>query len=110
MAPCRFRCAQMGLESERQHRMVLALCSMSAKPSWRPQRKSSLICGGFFDVPGVKQRLGELDTLMAAETFWNNREQAQKLIDEASSLRKRIDPLFEAEKKLEDLQVMLELY
>ena len=47
---------------------------------------------------------------MAAETFWNNREQAQKLIDEASSLRKRIDPLFEAEKKLEDLQVMLELY
>jgi peptide chain release factor 2 len=53
--------------------------------------------------------MGELDALMAAETFWNNREQAQKIIDEAASLRKRIDPLFEAEKKLEDLQVMLEL-
>ena len=67
------------------------------------------ICGGFFDVSSVKKRLGELDGLMAAETFWNNREEAQKLIDEASSLRKRIEPLFESEKKLEDLQVMAEL-
>ena len=46
---------------------------------------------------------------MAAETFWNNREQAQKLIDEAASLRKRLDPLLDAEKKIEDLQVMVEL-
>jgi peptide chain release factor 2 len=53
--------------------------------------------------------MGELDALMAAETFWNNREQAQKLIDEAASLRRKVDPLFDAEKKLEDLQVMIEL-
>jgi peptide chain release factor 2 len=46
---------------------------------------------------------------MAAETFWNNREQAQKLIDESASLRKRVEPLFEAEKKLDDLHVMVEL-
>ncbi len=46
---------------------------------------------------------------MAAETFWNNREQAQKLIDEASSLRRNLDPLLDAERKLEDLQVMVEL-
>jgi peptide chain release factor 2 len=46
---------------------------------------------------------------MAKENFWNNREQAQKLIDEAGSVRRRIEPLFEAEKKLEDLQVMVEL-
>jgi peptide chain release factor 2 len=46
---------------------------------------------------------------MAAESFWNNREQAQKLIDEAASLRRRVDPLFEAEKKLDDLLVMIEL-
>jgi peptide chain release factor 2 len=66
-------------------------------------------CGGFFDVATVKKRLGELDALMAAETFWNNREQAQKLIDEAATLRKRVEPLFDTEKKLEDLQVMVEL-
>ena len=46
---------------------------------------------------------------MAAETFWNNREQAQKLIDEAAALRKRVEPLFDAEKKIDDLHVMVEL-
>ena len=46
---------------------------------------------------------------MAAENFWNNREQAQKLIEESSSLRNRIEPLLKAEKHLEDFQVMVEL-
>ncbi len=46
---------------------------------------------------------------MAGETFWNNREQAQKHIDESNSLRSRIEPLLKAEKELEDFKVMLEL-
>jgi len=46
---------------------------------------------------------------MAAEKFWDNREQAQKLIDEAGSLRGKIDPLLKAEKQLEDFRVMVEL-
>ena len=46
---------------------------------------------------------------MAADNFWNNREQAQKLIEEAASLRERVDPLLKAEKQLEDFQVMVEL-
>jgi peptide chain release factor 2 len=46
---------------------------------------------------------------MAAENFWNNREQAQKLIEEANSLRGRLDPLLQAEKQLDDFRVMLEL-
>lgn len=46
---------------------------------------------------------------MAGETFWNNREQAQKLIDEANALRGRVDPLMQAEKQLDDYKVMLEL-
>jgi peptide chain release factor 2 len=46
---------------------------------------------------------------MAVESFWNNREQAQKLIDEAGALRKKIDPLLAAEKQLDDFQVMIEL-
>jgi peptide chain release factor 2 len=66
-------------------------------------------CGGFFDVPGAQKRLGELNALMAADNFWNNREQAQKLIEESNSLRGRIDPLLQAEKQLEDFRVMVEL-
>jgi peptide chain release factor 2 len=46
---------------------------------------------------------------MAAEAFWNNREQAQKVIDEANTLRGKVEPLFQAEKQLEDFRVMIEL-
>jgi peptide chain release factor 2 len=60
-------------------------------------------------VPGAQKRLGEINGLMAAETFWNSREQAQRIIDEANTLRNRVEPLLKAEKKLEDFQVMVEL-
>jgi peptide chain release factor 2 len=46
---------------------------------------------------------------MAGEKFWNNREQAQKLIDEANSLRTKTEPLLNAEKQLDDFGVMVEL-
>src|SRR4051812_27368833 len=46
---------------------------------------------------------------MALDKFWANREQAQKLIEEANQLRKRIDPLLNSEKQIEDLHLMLEL-
>ncbi|MDB6038569.1 MAG: peptide chain release factor 2 [Verrucomicrobiales bacterium] len=46
---------------------------------------------------------------MSADTFWNNRDQAQKLIDESGALRKKIDPLLNAEKQFEDFAVMIEL-
>jgi len=46
---------------------------------------------------------------MAGENFWNNRDQAQKIIDESNSLRAKIEPLLKAEKTLEDFRVMVEL-
>jgi peptide chain release factor 2 len=46
---------------------------------------------------------------MARDNFWNNREQAQKLIEEANGIRKRLDPLLEAEKNLQHIREMLEL-
>jgi len=46
---------------------------------------------------------------MAADTFWNNRETAQKFIDEANTLRNKIDPLINSERQLDDLRVMVEL-
>lgn len=46
---------------------------------------------------------------MTAESFWNVREQAQKVIDETNSLRGKIEPLLAAEKQLDDFRVMLEL-
>jgi peptide chain release factor 2 len=46
---------------------------------------------------------------MAGDAFWSNRDQAQKLITEATSLRKKIEPLQHAEKRIEDFNVMMEL-
>jgi len=60
-------------------------------------------------LPGAQKRLGELNSLMAADNFWNNREQAQKLIDEAGVIRNKLEPLAQLEKRAEDLRVMLEL-
>ena len=60
-------------------------------------------------MPGAQKRLGEINALMAAENFWNNREQAQKIIDESNSLRNKTEPLLKAEKELEDFHVMVEL-
>ena len=60
-------------------------------------------------MPAAEKRLGELNSLMAANNFWSNREKAQTLIDEANSLRNKIEPLLQAEKHLDDFRVMLEL-
>src|SRR6185436_12720509 len=84
-------------------------CSRPSKHRWTPPRKSLPICGGFFDVPGAQKRLGELESQMAGETFWNNREQAQKLIEETNTLRGKVDPLIAGEKQQEDFRVMVEL-
>lgn len=46
---------------------------------------------------------------MGQDDFWNNREKAQGLIDEANGLRKKIDPLIKAERQVEDFKVMTEL-
>ncbi len=46
---------------------------------------------------------------MAADNFWGNRESAQKIIDEANTLRGKIEPLLQAEKQVEDARVMIEL-
>lgn len=60
-------------------------------------------------MPAAQKRLGEIESLMASDTFWNNREQAQQLIEEANTLRGKLDPLARAERRLDDLRVMLEL-
>ncbi|MDD5140678.1 MAG: peptide chain release factor 2 [Verrucomicrobiales bacterium] len=63
----------------------------------------------FFDVATLQKRLGELNSLMADEAFWNNREKAQGLIDEAGVIRNKLEPLLKFEKQLDDFRVMLEL-
>jgi peptide chain release factor 2 len=57
----------------------------------------------------LQKRIGELESLMAGDAFWNNREQAQKTIEESNTIKGKLEPLANAEKQLEDFKVMLEL-
>jgi peptide chain release factor 2 len=80
-----------------------------SRHSWRRLATNSRICGGFFDVDDARKRLTELDAAMVKEGFWDHREQAQKVIEEANSLRKRVDPLLHAERQLEDYRLLIEM-
>ena len=46
---------------------------------------------------------------MGMEGFWDQRERAQKLMDESTALKRKIEPLDQAQKELEDIEVMVEL-
>ena len=46
---------------------------------------------------------------MSAGDFWDHRESAQKVVDEVSRLKKKIEPLIVAEGKLADLITLTEL-
>jgi len=46
---------------------------------------------------------------MSAPDFWDNKEKAQSLMEEVSSLRNKIEPFKKLESAVEDLEVMFEL-
>src|SRR6266446_6676428 len=46
---------------------------------------------------------------MAAPEFWNNQERAQQILDEVSIARKKIGPLLDFERRIADLDVLVEL-
>ena len=46
---------------------------------------------------------------MAAQDFWNSQERAQATIEEATGLKKKVEPLLELERRVDDLEVLIEL-
>ncbi|MEC7904670.1 MAG: peptide chain release factor 2 [Verrucomicrobiota bacterium] len=64
---------------------------------------------GFFDEDRLKKRLVELEAQMSREDFWNDREAAQKLMDEGSGIRRKLDPIQSGDRKIDDMEVMIEL-
>jgi peptide chain release factor 2 len=47
--------------------------------------------GGVFDIPGKKMRLAELDQQVQQADFWEDPQRAQKIMQEASLLRDKIE-------------------
>lgn len=57
----------------------------------------------------MKRREADLETAMGKEGFWENRKKAQILIDEVANIKRKIEPILQAEKELDDLALMIEL-
>jgi len=57
----------------------------------------------------LKSRLGELESMMAEPAFWDNKDRAQQVIDEASSVRSKTLPFSQLTEKADDLEVLLSL-
>jgi peptide chain release factor 2 len=66
------------------------------------------ICGTVFDLAGKKQRVQEINDLMAAPNFWDNQEKAQSLVGELRRINGDIKPVEELSQAAEDLQVLME--
>ena len=66
-------------------------------------------CGGFFDVPGKRLKIAEIEERMSAPGFWDRQEVAQKIVSEVSQLKQAIGPVVSYQKRLEDLRAMCEL-
>ena len=68
-----------------------------------------MLSGGIFDVSSRLEQLKTLQNKLIAEDLWEDPAKAQELLKEKASLESLIQPFTVIEKKLEDLDVLLEL-
>ncbi|MCM8537135.1 MAG: peptide chain release factor 2 [Lentisphaeraceae bacterium] len=65
--------------------------------------------GGFFDVPDKELELGQLEQRMVSSDFWDNNEEAQKIVDKVSALKSVVIPYRELGSQVEDFLTLSEL-
>lgn len=65
--------------------------------------------GGLFDLDQSKVRIQELEEEMSDPDFWNNRDTAQKVINEANQLKNRVNTIEEMTERVENAVVLHEL-
>ncbi|WP_368654422.1 peptide chain release factor 2 [Ornithinibacillus sp. 4-3] len=64
---------------------------------------------GLFDLDQSKVRIQELEEEMSDPDFWNNRDTAQKVINEANQLKNRVNTIEEMTERVENAVVLHEL-
>jgi len=80
-----------------------------SKPDWTASTNATRRWGGFFDPAKLKNRLVELENIMAGPTFWGDQTKAKKTLDEANAIRRKLDTLAELDKRISDAHVLIEL-
>src|SRR2546421_1837031 len=64
--------------------------------------------GGFFDVPARREELKSIETQASAPNFWNDQEQAQKMLQQRSRLEQKLDRQEHFESQIADAGVLFE--
>lgn len=65
--------------------------------------------GGIFDLPSRKKRLNELESLIATEDFWKDKDNAKQILTERKNIEKVINEWEVLEQKSKDLSELYEL-
>ncbi len=80
-------------------------CTLSS----RRAAAASRISGGIFDLPGKHARITELEKAMQEPTLWADPDRARAVGQELSHLRATVDGVTAVERRLDDLEIMMEL-
>lgn len=62
-----------------------------------------------FDVAGLTERLGQINKTTEEDGFWDDHEQAQKLLKEKKSVESKIEEYQKLKEEFEDIGVLIEL-
>lgn len=65
--------------------------------------------GGLFDLEGNKKRIQELEEEMTSPNFWDDQDQAQKVINETNRIKLFVDRFEKVAESFENLEVLYEL-
>ncbi|NPV79321.1 MAG: peptide chain release factor 2 [Firmicutes bacterium] len=63
----------------------------------------------YLDIAGKERRVAELEEVASRPDFWNDRDQAQRVLQEMSSLKGSVDRVRGLERRVEDLKTLLQL-
>ena len=76
---------------------------------WWHSLPGSSHSGTLFDLPEKKNQLSQLEKQMAEAGFWNNQEQAQRIVARLKQLKGVVDPVEGLIQRSDDARVLLEL-
>ena len=57
----------------------------------------------------MQKRVAELEATMGGDDFWNDTERAQRVSEESSRLKRKIEPLQKLTVRISDLETLIEL-
>ena len=62
-----------------------------------------------FDLEGLREKRDDLEEISSKEGFWNNNEEAQRVLKEKKIIENKIDEYGELENQIEEIELLLQL-